>query len=741
MFALIVAPSQVPALRGVQDAPRGDFGIRARSGIFARCFEAQCARVRALNGMAVLRGASAALLGAALLAAAGGAAPRATPAPPPPARLDFEVDDALNINRFLREGPVAGHLLLRSGAEPRILLAFPAGNSGVGLWFEKGSGAARWTLDGAPRPVHATDARGRALYGIEAQVTVTAAELVPQQAVLSSIRVLRDFQSTRKLPADISVAPTIAGRTLKWARDRLDGAAGYRLTLEVTHGELGHGHLTAGTDGRIGLKVTGLSGETPLTPLSGAELLDDSAAPDRAARNTLTYLAYREKLLAGSWRFDTYFGRDTLISLRLLMPALSPVAVEDALGSVLSRLSPRGEVAHEEDIGEQAVLDHMKSNGSRSAAPVFDYKMIDSDYLLAPVASDWLLHDRRGHSRAAAFLAAADTRAGGGRQTRGAALAENLRLVLASAAAFARDPSRGNLITLKPGYSVGEWRDSEHGLGGGRYPYDVNAVLVPAALKAVAELLDSGLLAPYLGRGDQALFAGAAHVAEVWRSQAPPLFGVALTNQAAAAAVFSYATTQKIAALPAIAALGADELRFHALALDGSGAAIPVLHSDEGFALLFADLDAETLDRAVTTVMRPFPAGLMTEIGLLVANPAFCPDSLQAQLNRNAYHGTVVWSWQQALFAAGLARQLERTDLPATVHSHLLAAQKTLWAAIDATRSISNSELWSWSFSDRHYHVAAFGAAAADADEANAAQLWSTVYLAVRPPPTEEKTP
>ena len=48
---------------------------------------------------------------------------------------------------------------------------------------------------------------------------------------------------------------------------------------------------------------------------------------------------------------------------------------------------------------------------------------------------------------------------------------------------------------------------------------------------------------------------------------------------------------------------------------------------------------------------------------------------------------------------------------------------------------MSNSELWSWSFSERHYHVAPFGSAAADADESNAAQLWSTVYLAVRPPP------
>lgn len=682
--------------------------------------------------MALLHGASAVAVAAALLVPLGAAAPRTASTPGTSARLDFEVDDALNINRFLREGPVAAHLLLRSGSEPRILLAFPAGNSGVGLWFEKQAGEARWTLDGAPRPVHTTDARGRALYGMTADATLAAPALVPHQAVLSSIRVLRDYQSAGRVPPEIRVAATAAGRTLGWARDRLDGAAGYRLTLEVTHGELAGGRISAAADGTIGLRITGLTGETPLTPLAGDELLDDSASTDPAARNTLAYLAYREKLLAGSWRFDTYFGRDTLISVRLLMPVLSATAVEDALDSVLVRLSPGGEVAHEEDIGEQAVLDHMKAGGSRSATPVFDYKMIDGDYLLAPVASDWLLDDARGRSRAAAFLA---------RGAHGAALVRNLRLVLTSAAAFGEDPARARLIGLKPGYPVGEWRDSERGLGGGRYPYDVNAVLVPAALTAAARLEESGLLAPYLKTSDRALFAHAAHLAQIWRARAPPLFEVTIPNQAAAAAVYSYATAEKVAALPAIAALGADDLHFHALALDGTGTPIPVLHSDEGFALLFADLDAGSVDSAVTALMRPFPAGLMTEVGLLVANPAFCGPVLQAQLSRNAYHGTVVWSWQQALLAAGLARQLGRTDLPEAVRARLAGAEKSLWAAINATRSISNSELWSWSFAERHYHVAPFGAAAADADEANAAQLWSTVYLAVRPPPDMEEAP
>ena len=64
----------------------------------------------------------------------------------------------------------------------------------------------------------------------------------------------------------------------------------------------------------------------------------------------------------------------------------------------------------------------------------------------------------------------------------------------------------------------------------------------------------------------------------------------------------------------------------------------------------------------------------------------------------------------------------------------LLKAQRTLWSAIEATRSMQNAELWSWSYAAGRYQLRPFGSSAADVDESNAAQLWSTVYLAVRPP-------
>ena len=658
------------------------------------------------------------------------AAAWARPAQPQPA---FEVREGGMVNYFLRQGPVSAHLVLRSGPAPRILMAFPAGNSGVGLWFARSRGHGAWKIHGEPKPVHTTDAKGRALYGMTAQATLADPQLDLHQAVLSSVRVLRDYQSDGTLPQGIAVAPVVKGRTFYWSRERLDGAVTYRLIIEVVDGKVSGRRIFAGTDGSIGLRITGLTGEAPLVPLAGRDLLRNPSGSEAAAGETLAFLAYREKFLAGSWRFDTYFGRDTLLSLRLLMPVLSPTAVEDGLDSVLARLSPRGEVAHEEDIGEGAVLEHMKADGSRSAAPVYDYKMIDEDYLLAPLAAAWMLQ-QSARARSAAFLAAP---VGGPLEhgdTRGAALVKNLRYVVQGAEAFAQAPNVANLISLKPGQIVGDWRDSGTGLGGGRYPYDVNAVLVPAALAAAAQLAGGGLLTPYLSASDRTLFAGAARMAQVWREHAPPLFAVTLSHSVAANAVEIYADSQGVPSQAPLAALGKGPLHFHALSLSAAGEPMPVMQSDEGFLLLFANPDPQALDDIVSALMRPFPAGLMTGVGMVVANPVFCGPTQQKLFSRNAYHGTVVWSWQQALFAAGLARQLDRHDLPAAVRADLIKAQRVLWSAIEATRSMQNAELWSWSYGAGHYQLRPFGSSAADADESNAAQLWSTVYLAVRPP-------
>ena len=648
-------------------------------------------------------------------------------------RLSFDVSEGLNFNSFLRDGPVAAHLVLRSGVDPRILIAFPAGDTGIGLWFSHGTQSVAWKMLGRPQPTVLADAQGRPLYGISVEVAATgAAELPIKRAVLSGVRVLRNYQADGTLPIEVSATPTIEGSTITWARDRIDGAAGYVLRIEVTRGSLKPDRIAATDGDAVELKITAVSGERPLTPLTSPRLLNAAAQPDQEARDVLTFLSFQEAFLAGSWRFDTYFGRDTLMSVRLLMPALTPNAVDAGLGAVLTRLSPDGEVAHEENIGEFVVLEH-RTAGINADAPSFDYKMIDATFMLAPVAAAWLLDDGRGRVQARQFLRGTDGHTAQS-HTMGADLMRNLRFVLHAAAPFAGDPRAANLIALKPGVSVGEWRDSSDGLVGGRLPYDVNAVLVPAALESAGRLYAAGLLDPFLEAADGPLFAGASRMAQVWLSKAAPLFDVEVSNADARQRITQYAASLAVPDAAALRAVGSSAVRFHALALDADGSALPVLHSDEGFELLFGRPDAAQLDRAVRSLIRPFPAGLLTPVGVVVANPVYASTAIQALLTRSAYHGSVVWSWQQAVLAAGLQRQLRRGDLPESTKVRLRKAQRGLWHAIRAGHVMRNSELWSWSFANGQYGIVPFGTNTADVDESNAAQLWSTVYLAIADP-------
>jgi len=138
----------------------------------------------------------------------------------------------------------------------------------------------------------------------------------------------------------------------------------------------------------------------------------------------------------------------------------------------------------------------------------------------------------------------------------------------------------------------------------------------------------------------------------------------------------------------------------------------------------------------------------------IVANPALADASFQVTDPRHRagpgndastplrdlfttahYHGTVIWSWQQALLARGLRRQLARGDLGESTRAVLESAECQLWRAIDATREQSTRELWSWApNASAQPALRPFGASQADADESNAIQLWSTVYLAVQKP-------
>ncbi len=658
--------------------------------------------------------------------------------------LQFAVDEGRIHNRFYRRGPVAAHLLVRSGPDPRLLVAFPAENEGAGVWFEvPDGGEVDLAVAGPLEGIWTTDEP----WGVRGVVTADTDRLRLGQLALGSVRLLRGVEQIRTYPAafadEMIVLMEVGHDELLMHRPLLDGR---RLELQIE--VLGDGHVAVAGDGQeheptggeveivgtapLQLRVTALTEAQPLIAIPEGDILQPGVEADERDLQALAFLAYEEKLLAGSWRFLTYFGRDTLLSTMLLMPALEPAVVEAALGSVMARMGANGEVAHEEDIGDWAMLsaqaewdelpDAMPPPGLWHGELRLDYTMVDDDFLFAPVLAHYLLDTPGGRERAEVFLA---------REFNGRSYREwtrlNLQYVLDQAAPYAAEPVAANLIALRPERNTGEWRDSEEGLGGGRTPYNVNAVLVPAALRAAHELLASPLLA------DADAAARAEQLAVAW-TDAGRHFEVTIPAGVASGRVAAYADELGLDPAAAVAALDGPVV-FPAVALDGEGQPIPVMHSDDGFALLFGKPTADQLDRIADRLLRPFPAGLRTPAGIVVASPAYADDdALRALFTAGHYHGTVVWSWQQALLADGLAWQLHRGDVPVTTRERLAAAQAALWEGIEATADLRRSELWSWEVRDGAIVAVPFGRDADHHSESNAVQLWSTVYIAVRPP-------
>jgi hypothetical protein len=239
-----------------------------------------------------------------------------------------------------------------------------------------------------------------------------------------------------------------------------------------------------------------------LDQLTPSQVLNEQSAdlisqnPDQTT--SLSFLSYDSKLLAGTWRFLTYFGRDSMISALLLQPILSQgedSAIEAVISAVLERIDRTdGTVCHEEVLGDYATLLNLK-DGLNSTEPRCDYKMVDTDYLLPILMKNYFVDSEAGRQRVGAFL-----------NTTASFLVENDGItysqlaettaskIMNATAAFAAEGGqvKENLIHLREKEPVGEWRDSNSGLGGGRIPYDVNAAIAPAGLRAIAALSRAG---------------------------------------------------------------------------------------------------------------------------------------------------------------------------------------------------------------------------------------------------------
>lgn len=144
---------------------------------------------------------------------------------------------------------------------------------------------------------------------------------------------------------------------------------------------------------------------TQLIQLNTSSLLNTQAQLNATSQNALdlTFLTYSTKMLAGSWRFLTYFGRDTMIAMLLMREKLSNQALEAGIGAVLERANATGALCHEETIGDYATLLN-ELNNITSTAPQYSYVMVDSDFYLQSLLAQYFLDTPGAQSRASSFL-------------------------------------------------------------------------------------------------------------------------------------------------------------------------------------------------------------------------------------------------------------------------------------------------------------------------------------------------
>ena len=542
--------------------------------------------------------------------------------------------------------------------------------------------------------------------------------------------------------------PSFDGKTHLWLT--LEGDT--RETVPAVSGGTVTIRRPAGGAVRWSVRVT--TDAAALTPLTRQEIFNaeflrfaarvqaDTAHPLRWRRlereiRGAELLSYREKMMAGLPNFATYFGRDMLMTALLMQPVWAPAMPEHVIASALRKLSPDGDVSHEEALGGQAIREHaaeynrLVTAGQLAPARAVlrdlratreNYIMVDDDFQLPVVVARYLADARVPADRKRAFLREAH------RLDR---LIANLALVARRTAAFVREPEATNLVSFPPApdghWISASWRDSRVGYAGGRFAMDVNAIWAPHALRGVGTILDALKqlgLKPAIPAGPLALLARDRPALEravaTWE-RAERHFQVALAPQDVTKRVAA-----KLAWLPAaereywqgVLRPVRDTLRFLALSLDARGQPIPIVNTDPAMALLLDSLGTDRTLDLLGPILLPYPVGLFVDdLGPVVANDAYAGREVWDAFRRDAYHSpTVVWGRDVNALLAGLARQRAGGVLD--------TALQRITTAVDRS-GLRHAELWSYTIENGRLVPSRYGTS-------SDVQLWSLTDLAVQ---------
>ncbi|KAI0155084.1 carbohydrate-binding module family 52 protein [Hypoxylon sp. FL1284] len=639
---------------------------------------------------------------------------------------------------------------------PRLLIAWPAGDSGIVAYLSPENGI-NGSLSLSLEIIPGTNRTLSPLVsGVSGLLSLNTSAIL-DVAILGSIRTIREYVEgsstlTPKIQDAIKVSQ-LPGGGIQLNRVWLDDTTETFLTVHGSNGGSisltnGQPHFTAGS-----YSFNAWHNYPQLDQLGATDLLNPASQPLISQNpdevESLAFLSYSSKILAGAWRFLTYFGRDSLISFLLLQPILSEGdggAVEAILGAAIERINSKdGGVCHEETIGDYATYLNGQQ-GIDSTDPQCDYKMIDTDFFLPIALNEYLVNSAVGHNRQEAFFGRNASFLPGNRGiSYGDLVLATAEKIMKVTGDFEQFPIKDNLIHLNEDQTVGQWRDSPSGLGGGRVPYDVNTALAPAALRAIASLSNSGVFPSHADWNTTA-----SKRATFWEDNTLDLFQVNVTAEEARDLVEKYVDVTDFPGTVNASDLSAPVV-FHGLALDGEDdePIVKVMNTDDCYRLFLLNSTDEAqisgfLSQVADNILRPFPLGLSTSVGLVVANPAYANGTADVKdFTESAYHGTVVWSWQLAMMAAGLERQLGRCELEklsycadTALHQRVLEAYNHLWDLIEANREHLSSEVWSWVYRDGDFQYTPLGALPSQQGqrpvESDIRQLWSLAFLAVK---------
>ncbi|KXJ90128.1 hypothetical protein Micbo1qcDRAFT_189240 [Microdochium bolleyi] len=649
----------------------------------------------------------------------------------------------------------------RDLGDSRLLFAWAAGNSGIAMFFQSQGNA----KGAAPMRLQQTEGLNRTIEPLVSGVSGKLELLLPAElgvTILGSVRSLRDFiEGGRSLNSDVQGGlqyKPLPGGGVLISRQWLDETTETFITLRPSEDNPSRIrvrkqdiHFPSG-----GYEFQAWHNYPFVENLGARQVLNShhqqliEAQPDQVT--SLSFLSYSDKVAAGAWRFLTYFGRDSLVSLLLLQPILSEgehSAIEVVLSAALERVnSADGSVCHEEVIGDYATLLN-KKDGLVSDDPRCDYKMVDTDYLLLIALEAYFVRSEIGRVRAKEFFARKATFLVANRGLSYLELAlTTAKKVMKDTSAFEQEPTIANLIHIQTRETVGQWRDSGDGLGGGRIPYDVNTALVPASLNAISSLAKHEAMS-----GDPSWPTIARQRAVFWEDNTLHFFQVEVAPEKAQTLMDEYTDHNEYTG-PKTVSPFTGNVKFHGVALRQASddPVVQVMNTDDCFRLFLLNTTHDEqlssyLQQAAENILAPFPVGLSTPLGLVVSNPAYAGDARLARtLTTGAYHGTVIWSWPLAMMATGLSRQLGRCETKAApgfcadkaLRRRVGEAYSHLWDLIDANREHLDREVWSWTYNgtEEKFQYAPLGTITGPggqtAVESNIQQLWSLSFLAIQ---------